>query len=65
MNSVPAAGVRFVDPIIQMFFDDERAGLCTVTVKRVPPIVMASEFQHHVIVKYHDPEVAMLKRLSI
>ena len=65
MAQVPAAETKFVDPILQMFYDDEKAGLCEITVKRVPPIVVASDFQHHVLVRYFDPEIAMLKRLSI
>jgi hypothetical protein len=65
MNSVPSAGVRFIDPVLQQFFDDERLGLCRVTVKRLPPMVIASDVQHHVLVEYYDPELEMVKRLSI
>lgn len=65
MARVPAAEVKFVDPILQMFFDDERAGLCDIEIKRLGPIVPPEGEQHQVIVRYHDPEVAMMKRLSI
>ena len=65
MNRVPAAQVRFTDPQVQEFFDDERAGLCTVEVRRLPPTVVVGEVQHHVVVRYHDPEMGMLRRLSI
>ena len=65
MASIPAAGVKFVDPVLQQFFDDERAGLCTIEVKRLGPVATDESVQHHVVVRYHDPEVAMLKRLSI
>ena len=65
MAQIPSAGVKFVDPILQGFFDDERAGLCTIEVKRLGPVVTDESVQHHVVVRYHDPEVAMLKRLSI
>ena len=65
MARIPAAEVRFVDPVLQSFFDDERAGLCEITVKRLGPVATDESVQHHVVVRYHDPEVAMLKRLSI
>jgi hypothetical protein len=65
MNRVPAAQVTFVDPVVQDFFNDERLGLCTVEVKRLPPAVVVGDVQHHVIVHYHDPELEMVKRLSI
>ena len=64
MNRVPAADVTFIDPVLQQFFDDERAGLCTVEVKRMPPTVIVGEIQHYVIVRYNDPELEMVKRLS-
>jgi hypothetical protein len=63
MTQVPAADVRFNDPVLQQFFDDERAGLCDIEVKRTSPIA-SGDSQHHVRVQYHDPELAMLRRLS-
>jgi len=65
MARVPAAEVVFIDPVLQMFFDDERAGLCDIEVKRLGPIVPPAGAQHHVIVRYLDPEVEMIKTLSI
>jgi len=71
MNRVPSAEVTFVDPTLQEFFDDERAGLCTVEVKRISPIqvvptvVISQDVQHYVIVRYHDPELEMVRKLSI
>jgi hypothetical protein len=71
MARVPAADVKFVDPILDMFFEDERAGLCTIEIKRLKPFVAESiaelgrVAEHCVQVRYLDPEVAMMKRLSI
>jgi hypothetical protein len=65
MARVPAAEVKFVDPVLQMFFDDERAGLCDIEVKRLGPIVPPEGVQHHIIVRYLDPELEMIKTLSI
>lgn len=64
MIHVPAANVKFVDPALDMFFADERAGLCEVVVKRLPPIVTTAQ-QHTVQVTYHDPEIEFVKRMSI
>jgi hypothetical protein len=64
MVQVPAANVKFTDPALDMFFADERAGLCAVVVKRLPPIV-TSDQQHTVEVTYYDPEIEFVKRLSI
>lgn len=65
MNSVPAAEVTFSDPIVQGFFEDQRSGLCTIQVRRHPPVVIAGDVQHHIVVSYYDPELEMVKRLSI
>ena len=65
MIRVPAAEVRFVDPVLDMFFADERAGLCQVEVKRLAPTVMPADVQHLVHVRYDDPEIEFEKRLSI
>lgn len=65
MARVPAAQVQFVDPVLQMFFDDEAAGLCDIEVKRLGPVVPPEGHQHHVIVNYLDPELEMIKTLSI
>jgi hypothetical protein len=69
MARVPAAGVRFICPAIQQFFDDERAGLCTVEVKRlVTKLFPTDEYpgvQHEVRVRYEDPELEFERKLSI
>lgn len=65
MARVPAANVQFVDPVLQMFFEDEKNGLCDIEIKRLGPLVPPEGEQHEIIVRYHDPEVAMVKRLSI
>lgn len=65
MARVPAAQVQFVDPALNMFFADERAGLCDIEVKRLPPIVVPEDVQHEVIVTYHDPEIEFVKRMSV
>jgi hypothetical protein len=64
MVRVPAAEVRFVDPVLDQFFADERAGLCSVQVKRLAPTVLPADAQHQVLVSYHDPELEMIRRLS-
>ena len=65
MNQVPAALVRFTDPQVQEFFEDERLGLCTVIVKRIPPIATGDLVQHHILVQYNDADLHMLKLLSV
>ena len=65
MIRVPAAGVKFVDPVLDMFFADERAGLCVIEVKRLAPTVMPADQQHTVQVTYLDPEIEFVKRMSI
>ena len=65
MVRVPAAQVRFVDPNLDMFFADERAGLCSVEIKRLAPTVMPADAQHTVQVTYYDAEIEFTKRLSI
>jgi hypothetical protein len=71
MARVPAANVQFVDPVLSMFFDDERAGLCDIEIKRLGPFVqpdvslLGTVAQHEVHVSYHDPEIEFEKRLSI
>ena len=35
MIKVSAAGVKFHDPALQMFFDDQTAGLCDIQIKRL------------------------------
>jgi len=65
MARVPAAEVVFIDPVLQMFFDDERAGLCLIEVKRLGPLVPPAGEQHQVRVRYLDPELEMIKTLSI
>lgn len=64
MIRVPAAGVKFVDPVLDQFFEDERAGLCQVEVKRRAPTAMPVDVQHTVQVIYYDPELEMIRRLS-
>ena len=65
MVRVPAAEVSFVDPVLDMFFADERAGLCSVQVKRLSPTVLPADVQHRVEVTYLDPEIEFVKRMSI
>ena len=65
MVRVPAAEVRFVDPVLDMFFEDERAGLCSVQVKRLAPTVLPADVQHRVEVTYLDPEIEFVKKMSI
>jgi hypothetical protein len=65
MARVPAAGVVFVDPALQQFFDDEKLGLCQVQVRRLPPTVVPAAAQHEVWVTYTDPEIEFERRLSV
>jgi hypothetical protein len=65
MNQIPAAVVRFSDPVVQEFFEDERRGLCTVIVKRIPPIATGDDVQHHILVQYNDADLHMIKMLSV
>ena len=71
MNQVPAALVRFTDPQVQEFFEDERLGLCTIQVRRLTPIeiidanLAGTDVQHHILVQYNDADLHMIKLLSV
>jgi len=69
MARVPAAGVKFICPAIQQFFDDERAGLCHVEVKRLVTRLFATDeypgVQHEVRVTYTDPELEFERKLAV
>jgi len=65
MRRVPAAGVTFVDPVLDMFFADEANGLCTIELDRKMGYADEVEPQHSVRVTYTDPELEVVKRLSI
>ena len=68
---VPAAGVKFTCPALQQFFDDEAAGLCDITVKRLNPTELIDAnlagqvVQHEVHVTYTDAELEFERRLSV
>jgi hypothetical protein len=70
MARVPAANVKFVDPALQQFFDDQAQGLCEIKIKRLnlDEIMTANakgqEIQHTVEVSYLDPELEFTRRLS-
>jgi len=68
MARVPASGTKFICPVIQQFFDDERAGLCDVEVRRrvnkYIPTNSTGTVQHEVQVRYLDPELEFERRLS-
>lgn len=64
MRRVPAAGVTFVDPVLDMFFADEAAGLCTITLDRRMGYTDAPP-EHSIAVTYTDPELEIVKRLSV
>jgi hypothetical protein len=68
MARVPAAGVKFICPVIQQFFDDEAAGHCDIEVKRrvnkYIPTDSTGTVQHEVLVRYRDPELEFERRLS-
>ncbi len=65
MVRVPAAEVKFVDPALNQFFEDERAGLCSIQVKRLAPTVVPADAQHEVWVTYEDPELEFERKLSV
>jgi hypothetical protein len=71
MVRVPAAQVKFIDPTLNMFFDDETLGLCVIEIKRLRPEEIVDAHidgrvvQHQVHVTYHDAKLEFVKRLSI
>lgn len=64
MVRVPAAGVRFTDPQLDQFFADERAGLCTIQVRRVRPTVTEPGAVNYIEVHYLDPEMEFMRALG-
>ncbi len=80
MNQVPAAGVRFSDPVLQEFAEDQQLGMCIMEIKKLPEVRTVQMIynpdgtsrphtttvqQHEVWVHYHNPELEFEKRLSI
>ena len=80
MFHIKSAEVRFTDPTLQMFAQDEEAGLCRMDIKKMPEktewveildskcntqLVRQTTQQHEVVVEYFEPELEFEKRLSI
>ena len=63
MAEVPAAEVKFHDPILQVFYKDRDDGLCTIKSKRFIN-GFAEEHVHEIQVTYKDPELEMIRRLQ-
>ena len=68
MARIPAAEVTFYDPCLDIFFADEQEGLCTIEVVKIRDLLTKTTpryiYQNELQIKYHDPEVEMIKRLS-
>ena len=80
MARVPAAGVRYADPVLQEFAEDAALGMCIMEIKKLPEIKTIQTIynpdgtsrphettvqQHEVWVQYHSPELEFEKILSI
>ena len=80
MFRIKSAEVRFRDPILQMFAEDDAAGLCRMEIHKLPELVEYIEVigekgkpktvkqttqRHEVVVEYFEPELEFEKRLSI
>lgn len=81
MAHVPAAGVRYSDPVLQEFAEDEQLGLCVMRVVKLPEEKKQEQVydinydgwrvhettvqRHEVQVQYHDPAMEFLKILEV
>ena len=80
MARVPAAGVVFIDAQVQRFYTDSQTGLCSFTIVTDPPVQETVEVmdlegniklyehtrqQHHLEIKYYNPEDEFEVRLSV
>jgi hypothetical protein len=80
MIRVPAAQVQYSDPVLQQFFLDHQAGLCTFEIVNTeqrtilqkiyelgkPDREVSTTVQHHAVhVQYADPELEFERRLSV
>ena len=80
MMHVPAAGVRYSDPVLQEFAEDEQLGLCEMRIVKLPEEKKQEQVydinydgwrvhettvqRHEVQVEYHDSELEFLKALE-
>lgn len=65
MNYVKSAEIKFVDPNVQMFYDDEAQGLCTIEVKpgrRSQDGLPSGDSE--LLIHYYDPELEFQRRLQ-
>jgi len=80
MFRIKSAGVRYTDPVLQVFAEDEDAGLCSMRIRKLPEhvewveiidgkgltqLVKQTTQQHEVVVEYYEPELEFMKLLSI
>lgn len=80
MFRIKSAEVRYRDPVLQLFAEDQDAGLCTMQMRKLPEhvewveiidskgntqLVKQTTQQHEVVVEYYDPQQEFEKRLSI
>jgi hypothetical protein len=63
MMAVPTAQARYSDPNMQQFRTDETEGLCRI--RYVRPYASIVDAQAAAEIEYRDPELEMLRRLSL
>ena len=80
MMTIPAAEVKFNNPVLAQFQEDSDRGLCTMEIVKGPEVktnetvydangvgraFIATRQTYFVAVFYHDPELEMLRKLAI
>ena len=65
MNFIKSAEIKFVDPNVQMFYDDEAQGLCTIELKQGKRPQDGLPSGDSVLeICYYDPELEFQRRLQ-
>jgi hypothetical protein len=64
MHFIKSAEVKFIDPAVQQFYDDEAAGLCTIKLRQIARQDGLPSGDSELIINYNDPELEFQRRLE-
>jgi len=64
MHRIKSAGVKFVDPGVQQFYEDADAGLCTIQLRQIARQDGLPSGDSELLIKYNDKELEFQRRLQ-